>query len=190
MPLWGYTANTETLPTWLSDTEKRSCYATERGWVYNNPSTNTEEVLVCIGGLSGANSSLGLGAPNIMELLFTARDNAESDFTLTVIYNEKVSVDESNTPYIQLGGTYKGGDGQADYVSGTGTNQIVFTYTPVAGDNVATVTIPTTITLNDGYIVDAGDEETAAGVDFTKGGAKGQTDVRPDVSEETIVVEA
>ena len=59
MGSWGATTTDESKPKYLTDEEKRDCYATDRGWTVpagGNPD-GEREVLVAIGGLSGGQSA-------------------------------------------------------------------------------------------------------------------------------------
>ena len=53
MSSWGATDADEAKPKFLTTAKKSDTYATPKGWVYRDPNTGLEEVLVAIGGLSG-----------------------------------------------------------------------------------------------------------------------------------------
>lgn len=186
MALWGASANNEKKPEYLTDEEKRDCYATEQGWVYKQPD-GTEEILVAIGNLEGSNSSTGIGAPQVTEIYLTTRESDDANVVLNVIWNEKVYV-ETDIPYIQLTGNAEfTGDGKADFViSSNGSNETVFTYVPVAGDNVGELVLDTDINLNGGTIKDGSNTDAILSIDTA--GANGSVDVRPDLTSESVIV--
>ena len=69
MGSWGATDANESKPSFLTDVEKRSAYATTKGWVVpaggNDNAAADPEVLVAIGGLSG---STGINIADISSL--------------------------------------------------------------------------------------------------------------------------
>ena len=54
MASWGATDANEAKPKWLTAAQKTDTFADSRGWVYRDPNTGLEEVLVAIGKLSAA----------------------------------------------------------------------------------------------------------------------------------------
>lgn len=98
MPLWGNSTSDESRPKWLREGDKpandlNGCFADERGWVLTR-ADGTEEVLVAIGGLSGAGSTTaGLGNATIVRAYFGATGYSTSSVaTVYVQWNEKVDV--------------------------------------------------------------------------------------------------
>src|SRR5210317_2101341 len=97
MSSWGATDANEAKPKWLTAAQKRDTFADSRGWVYRDPNTGLEEVLVAIGQLSG---STKLNIADITSVIFksTAYSHAAGgNIDVTVVYNEKVTVTGSPT---------------------------------------------------------------------------------------------
>lgn len=185
MPLWGNAPNAESKPKHLSTEDARNTYATDKGWTFKN-GKGLEEVLVAIRNLEGANTTTGIGAPNITEIYFNSRTANTDDVIVNVVFNEVVQVASANAthPYIVLTGDYSNadpwpdggaaGDGQAALTSGNNTNILSFTYTPNDGavDTVTLTGVANTITLGSTTIqdaagTDAGIKTDAAGADGT-----------------------
>lgn len=130
--------------------------ATERGWEIplkgTPPSKGLTEVLVTIGGLSTT-----AGGANIQSItvLTPAGYLVETDeLDLEVVFNENVDV--TGTPRIAL--TLDSGTVYADYVSGDGTNVLLFRFTVGASDlAVAGPVAVSPIDLNGGTIDDSVD---------------------------------
>lgn len=141
MSSWGATDANEAKPKWLTAAQKRDTYATTKGWVYKDPNTGLEEVLVAIGQLSAAAK---LNEADITSVVFatTSYGNAAGgNIDVTVVYNEIVTVDTSGgTPSITVTNDQAGGGTAAtftaDYNAGTGTNKLTFraTYGAAAAD--------------------------------------------------------
>jgi len=180
MALWGKTLNTdEAKPKWLSDEQKRTTFADNRGWVYTQPS-GVEEILCAVRGLAGADASTGLGAATISSLNWvtsTIGEAAGGNIDIRVNFNEKVTVDTSGgTPTITITNDQAGGGTDAtftaSYQSGSSTNILVFRATygaadgGIAEDDVLSIA-DQSIALNSGTIVDAADGSTTSGVAFT-----------------------
>ena len=178
MGLWGASDADENKPKNLTDAEKKEVFANTKGWVREAGSTasgndNTsadEEVLVAIGGLSAA-----IGAADITEIEFitTAFDKSDGgNIDVRVRFNEPVVVNTSGgTPRVSItNGNQGSGSGRgphlANYLSGTGTNELVFRCT-IAAANAATnasdvLSIGTNaLALNSGTIKDAGKSNNA-----------------------------
>jgi hypothetical protein len=182
MSLWGASTTDESQPKYLTTVEKRDCYADERGWVYQDPNTGLEEVLVCIGGLNTS-----LGAATIIQSFIPTRANAASSFSINVVWNEAVTV-TGDAPYIELGGTFTG-SGNCIYTAGNNTSELQFLYTPVSGDSADTdLTIPDEITINTGaYINTTANLLATAAINLESSGYNNTTNVKPSLSGVTIV---
>jgi len=163
MALWGTSTADESKPKWLTAEQKKSVYATDRGWVQLN-GKGLEEVICAIGELS-----TGLAAATISSIEFVTTSFSEAaggNIDIRVNYNEKVTVDTSGgTPTLVVTNDQAGGGTDATftaaYQSGSSTNRLVFraTYAAadggVAEDDVLTVAAQN-IALNSGTIVDTG----------------------------------
>ena len=148
MPLWGASDADESKPKWLTTEEKKNVIATQAGWVRkagtaesgNDNSSADVEVLAAISGLS-----VSIGQATITYVDWTSSvatfDKSEG-FTLsvTVGYNEAVTVTGSPTIAITNGNQGSGsgrGPHTLVYASGTGTNALVFSLA-IAAANAAT----------------------------------------------------
>ena len=183
MSLWG----NDIKPKNLTDAEKKEVFATAKGWVREagsvlsgNGNTSADpEVLVAIGGLA-----TNMGNANITEIEFITTSFDKSDggnIDVRVRFNEPVDVITSGgTPFVAITngneGTGSGrGPHNAAYLSGTGTNELVFRIT-IGAANSATnaddvLTIGTNAAnLNSGTIRDAG---TSTNSDITNSSAIG-----------------
>ena len=173
MPLWGATDGTESKPKYLTDAEKKLVFANASGWVLeagsefsgNDNTEATPEVLVAIGELA---ESLGSADITQIEFITTAFDKSDGgNIDVRVRFNEAVDIDTSGgTPRVSItNGNQGSGTGRgphlANYLSGTGTNEIVFRCT-IAAANSATnagdilVIGANATALNSGTIKDAG----------------------------------
>jgi hypothetical protein len=173
MPIWGATDSDESKPKHLTTAQKKEVFANASGWVVEAGSTqsgndNTSadpEILVAIGSLATS-----LGAADITEIdwITTAADKSEGfSLSVRVFFNEPVDVDvTSGVPYLAITNSNAGsGSGRGPhnlpYVSGTGTNELVFTLA-IAAANAATnaddvLSVGTNaMNLNSGTIKDAG----------------------------------
>ena len=170
MSLWGATDSDESKPKNLTTAEKLEVSASAKGWVReagsilsgNDNASATPEVLVALRGLA-----VKLGAADITEITFvtTAFDkSAGGNIDLLVRFNE--AVDITGTPRVSItNGNQGSGSGRgphlANYLSGTGSNEITFRCT-IAAANAATnagdvlVIGANATALNGGTVKDAG----------------------------------
>ena len=139
MALWGTTVTTdESKPKWLTAEQKKTVFATDRGWVQLN-GKGLEEVLCSIGNLEGGTSTTAaLGAATITSTDFVTTSfdvSAGGNIDVRVIYNEKVTV--TGSPTIAITNSQAGGGSAASktatYQSGSGTNRLTFRCTIGAG---------------------------------------------------------
>ena len=171
MSLWG----NDIKPKNLTDAEKKEVFANKSGWVREagsvlsgNGNTGADpEVLVAI-----SNLSANMGAANITEIEFVTTSfdkSAGGNIDVLVRFNEPVTV--TGTPRVSITNGNQGassgrGPHLANYLSGTGTNELVFRCT-IAAANAATnasdvLTIGTNaLALNSGTIKDAGKSNNA-----------------------------
>ena len=170
MSLWGATDSDESKPKNLTTAEKLEVSASAKGWVReagsilsgNDNASATPEVLVALRGLA-----VKLGAADITEITFvtTAFDkSAGGNIDVLVRFNE--AVDITGTPRVSItNGNQGSGSGRgphlANYLSGTGTNELTFRCT-IAAANAATnandvlVIGANAMALNGGTVKDAG----------------------------------
>ena len=170
MSLWGATDSDESKPKNLTTAEKLEVSASSKGWVReagsilsgNDNTSATPEVLVALRGLA-----VKLGAADITEITFVTTSfdkSAGGNIDVLVRFNE--AVDVTGTPRVSItNGNQGSGSGRgphlANYLSGTGTNELTFRCT-IAAANAATnagdvLVIGTNATaLNGGTIKDAG----------------------------------
>ena len=170
MSLWGATDSDESKPKNLTTAEKLEVSASAKGWVReagsilsgNDNASATPEVLVALRGLA-----VKLGAADITEITFvtTAFDkSAGGNIDVLVRFNE--AVDITGTPRVSItNGNQGSGSGRgphlANYLSGTGSNEITFRCT-IAAANAATnaddvlVIGANATALNGGTVKDAG----------------------------------
>ena len=179
MALWGITDADEAKPKWLTDAQKKEVFANNSGWVVEGGSIQTgngnadaqPEVLCCIGQLA-----TGLGSADITQIEFitTAFDKSDGgNIDVRVRFNEAVTVNTSGgTPTLAITngnqGTGSGrGPHSAAFLSGSGSNELVFRVTIAAG-NAATnaddvlVIGANPLALNSGTIKDTADGSTNA----------------------------
>ena len=178
MSLWGATDADESKPKNLTTAEKKEVFANASGWVReagsvlsgNGNTSASPEVLVALRGLA-----VKLGNADITEIEFITTSFDKSDggnIDVRVRFNEPVDVNTSGgTPRVSItNGNQGSGSGRgphlANYLSGTGTNELVFRCT-IAAANAATnasdvLTIGTNaLALNSGTIKDAGKSNNA-----------------------------
>ena len=178
MSLWGATDADESKPKNLTTAEKKEVFASAQGWVReagsvlsgNGNTSASPEVLVALRGLA-----VKLGNADITEIEFVTTSFDKSDggnIDVRVRFNEPVDVNTSGgTPRVSITNGNEGtGTGRgphlANYLSGTGTNELVFRCT-IAAANAATnaddvLTIGTNaLALNSGTIKDAGKSNNA-----------------------------
>ena len=105
MALWGVSTTDESKPKWLTAEQKKTVFATDRGWVQLNGKGN-EEVICAIGELAGVSTTTGIGAATITSVDFVTTSFDVSDggnIDVRVIFNEKVTVDTTGgTPSIVI----------------------------------------------------------------------------------------
>ena len=176
MSLWGATDSDESKPKNLTAAEKLEVSASSKGWVREagsrlsgNGNTSAQpEVLVAM-----RNLAVKLGAADITEITFvtTAFDkSAGGNIDLLVRFNE--AVDITGTPRVSItNGNQGSGSGRgphlANYLSGTGSNEITFRCT-IAAANAATnaddvlVIGANAMALNGGTVKDAGTTTVSA----------------------------
>jgi len=144
MSLWGATDSDESKPKNLTTAEKKQVFANASGWVLeagsalsgNDNTSATPEVLVAIGGLA---TSLGAADITEYEFITTAFDKSDGgNIDVRVRFNEPVDV--TGTPRVSItNGNQGSGSGRgphlANYLSGTGTNELVFRCTIAANNN-------------------------------------------------------
>ena len=170
MSLWGATDSDESKPKNLTTAEKLEVSASSKGWIReagsilsgNDNASATPEVLVALRGLA-----VKLGAADITEITFvTAAFDKSAGGNIDVLVRFNEAVDITGTPRISITNGNQGtGSGRgphlANYLSGTGSNEITFRCT-IAAANAATnagdvLVIGTNATaLNGGTIKDAG----------------------------------
>ena len=144
MSLWGATDSDESKPKNLTTAEKKQVFANASGWVLeagsalsgNDNTSATPEVLVAIGGLA---TSIGAADITEYEFITTAFDKSDGgNIDVRVRFNEPVDV--TGTPRVSItNGNQGSGSGRgphlANYLSGTGTNELVFRCTIAANNN-------------------------------------------------------
>ena len=178
MSLWGATDADESKPKNLTTAEKKEVFANASGWVReagsvlsgNGNTSASPEVLVALRGLA-----VKLGNADITEIEFITTSFDKSDggnIDVRVRFNEPVDVNTSGgTPRISITNGNQGtGSGRgphlANYLSGTGTNELLFRIT-IGAANSATnaddvLSIGTNaLALNSGTIKDAGKSNNA-----------------------------
>ena len=157
MPLWGATDADESKPKNLTATEKKEVFANASGWVReagsalsgNDNTSATPEVLVAIGGLT---TSIGAADITEYEFITTAFDKSDGgNIDVRVRFNE--AVDVTGTPRVSItNGNQGSGSGRgphlANYLSGTGTNELVFRCTIAANNNATNANDVLTIGAN------------------------------------------
>jgi len=170
MSLWGATDSDESKPKNLTTAEKLEVSASAKGWVReagsilsgNDNTSATPEVLVALRGLA-----VKLGAADITEITFVTTSfdkSAGGNIDVLVRFNE--AVDVTGTPRVSItNGNQGSGSGRgphlANYLSGTGSNEITFRCT-IAAANAATnaddvlVIGANAMALNGGTVKDAG----------------------------------
>ena len=178
MSLWGATDADESKPKNLTTAEKKEVFANASGWVReagsvlsgNGNTSASPEVLVALRGLA-----VKLGNADITQIEFVTTSFDKSDggnIDVRVRFNEPVDVNTSGgTPRISITNGNQGtGSGRgphlANYLSGTGTNELLFRIT-IGAANSATnaddvLSIGTNaLALNSGTIKDAGKSNNA-----------------------------
>lgn len=178
MGSWGATTTDESKPKYLTDAEKRDCYATDRGWTVpaggNGRASAEREVLVAIGGLSGATRLAEASISSARIITTTLGAAAGGDVSAEVVWNERVTV--VGTPQLTLTNT-PGTDVVLTYASGSTTNRLVFEATVGAGATTEADAITlgaNSVTLNGGEINDTGSGNAAV---LTHGAGSGSITV-------------
>lgn len=136
MSSWGATDADEAKPKWLTAAQKRDTYATSKGWIYKDPNTGLEEVIVAIGELS---SAAKLNIADVTSVVFATTSFSEAaggNIDITVVYNEKITVTGSPTITVTNDQAGSGTDATftATYQSGSSTNKLTFRKTYTAGN--------------------------------------------------------
>jgi len=136
MPLWGITD--EAKPKWLTDSEKKEVYANNSGWVVeagskmtgNGNASAQPEVLCCIGDLDDRLQNATITEIELITPLAggTFDKSAGGNISVRVRWNEAVTV--TGTPHFIVNNKTSSSRHQTClYVSGSGTNELVFTKT-------------------------------------------------------------
>lgn len=100
MPLWGATATSKTLPTWLTAEQRKNTYADRRGWILKHPD-GTEEILVAAEGLANT-----FGAANVTTItLDAATYSSNFNMNVYVTFNEVVNVAANATVTVNANST-------------------------------------------------------------------------------------
>ena len=201
MSLWGTTHDATTnKPKFCpndvnSPYDKTRVYADSSGWVVTGPATgngNTgadPEILVAIGGLSGATSSLGLKHPTITNYrIITNDDHGTSD---NIVFD--VSWDESLTYTAGTAGTLVLTADAGDDVTATAThldgvalttglagNTLRFTAT---SDQADTYDLAANVTMGDPDLKD-----TVSGTNIASASKKFTSGVKTAIGYESIVI--
>ena len=190
MSSWGATDADEAKPKFLTTAKKSDTYATPKGWVYRDPNTGLEEVLVAIGGLSG---KINLADITQVEFITDSLINGSRTITVDVTFNEAVTV--TGTPQLTVTNGNQSGDGDGNYTldyTSTGSTPNVMRFTKasqtVSTNDVLTVGGSGTIALNSGTIKDtAGDRVgSIAGGAVTTGGTTFPTATIDNTSVENL----
>ena len=170
MSLWGATDSDESKPKNLTTAEKLEVSASAKGWTReagsilsgNDNTSATPEVLVALRGLA-----VKLGSADITEITFvTASFDKSAGGNIDVLVRFNEAVDITGTPRVSItNGNQGSGTGRgphlANYLSGTGSNEITFRCT-IAAANAATnaddvlVIGTNAMALNGGTVKDAG----------------------------------
>ena len=201
MPLWGTAhAATTNKPKFCpndvnSPYDKTRVYADSSGWVVTGPATgngNTgadPEILVAIGGLSGATSSLGLKHPTLTNYrIITNDDHGTSDnIVFEVAYDEALRYDAGSAATLLL--TADAGsnvtatvthiDGVA-LTTGLAGNTVRFTATSAQAD---TYDLAANVTIGDPDLKD-----TVSGTNIASASKKFTSGVKTAIGYESIVI--
>lgn len=170
MASWGATDANEAKPKWLTAAQKTDTFADSRGWVYRDPNTGLEEVLVAIGNLSAATK---LNIADVTAVNFTTTSFSEAaggNIDIAVSFNEKITVTGSPTITVTNDQAGSGTDATftATYQSGSGRNKLTFRATYAAANGVADTDVLSiadqNITLAGGTLVDGEAVNTAVAI--------------------------
>ena len=166
MALWGATDADEAKPKHLTTAQQKEVYANTGGWVVEAGSSQTgngntsadPEILVAIRGLAAS-----IGAADITEVEFVTTafgKGAGGNIDMLVRFNE--AVDVTGTPqFLITNQTSSSRNITANYLSGTGTNELTFRKTIAAGNAATNASdvlkvVANPVSLNGGTIKDAG----------------------------------
>jgi len=173
MALWGASDSDESKPKHLTTAQKKEVFASEKGWVIEagsaqsgNSNTSASPIVLVAGG----SFAIALGKADITEVEFvnTVALDKSAGFTLNmrVRFNEPVVV--TGTPqFLVTNHTASGRNLTCDYLSGSGTNELIFTE-PVAAANAATnasdvlKVVANPVSLNSGTILDTNKDGVGA----------------------------
>ena len=151
MPLWGSgREGSEKKPTYLNTAEQQVTYATPKGWTQPaqgisaaRAATADREVLVAIGGLSKAQATekTGIAAATISSVnwnISTFKKDEANVLSVSVNYNEAVTVAVSNPTIVVVNGNEGSGSGRGPYTlthnAATSTaNRLTFEWAIAAG---------------------------------------------------------
>jgi hypothetical protein len=159
MSLWGATDSDESKPKNLTTAEKLEVSASAKGWV--------REAGSILSGNDNRGLAVKLGAADITEITFvTASFDKSAGGNIDVLVRFNEAVDITGTPRVSItNGNQGSGSGRgphlANYLSGTGSNEITFRCT-IAAANAATnaddvlVIGANAMALNGGTVKDAG----------------------------------
>ena len=201
MPLWGTAhAATTNKPKFCpndvnSPYDKTRVYADSTGWVVTGPATgngNTgadPEILVAIGGLSGATSSLGLKHPTLTNYRIITNDDhgTSNNIVFDVSWDESVTYTAGTAATLVL--TADAGDdvtATATHLDGvaltTGLagNTLRFTATSAQAD---TYDLAANVTMGDPDLKD-----TVAGTNIASASKKFTSGVKTAIGYESIVI--
>ena len=180
MPLWGSGRGATQLiaekkPTFLTAAEQRAVYATTRGWTQaaqgNGNAAADREVLVAIGGLSGAEYLAEASISSINWVTTSMGHVAGGMLEAIVNYNEVVTVAGNVQLEVDNNGLGSGVPGvhtmDLASTSGTGTNRVHFEVELLGlGEDFAELDVITigqdAVKLNGGSIVDTESGNNAA----------------------------
>jgi len=197
MPLWGAVEGSEALPKFLTTAQQKDVYANQSGWVVEAGSTMTgngntsadPEILVAIGGLSGATSSLGLKHPTLTNYrIITNDDHGTSDnIVFDVSWDESVTYTAGDAATLVL--TADAGsnvtatathlDGVA-LTTGLSGNTLRFTATSAQAD---TYDLAANVTIGDPDLKD-----TVSGTNIASASKKFTSGVKTAIGYESIVI--
>jgi len=162
MALWGASDADESKPKWLTTAQKKEVFANTSGWVVEAGSTMTgngnanaqPEVLCCIGNLSTLLA--GADLTEVEWITTTADKSAGILMQVRVRWNEAVTV--TGTPRLTVTNDTNANH-VLSYLSGSGSNELVFSLTISGGDSATDADdvlsiAGQTIDLNSGTIKD------------------------------------
>jgi len=136
MSSWGASTSNESKPRFLTDAEKRDCYANNTGWTVpaggNGNASADRETLVAIGDLAGATKLAEATISNVTLVTDSIGAAAGGEVSIIVTFNESVTV--TGTPHVELTNTTAPArSANIVYASGTGSNRLTFTSTVAGG---------------------------------------------------------